>query len=82
MEKPILALQHGHISSCIAIVRALQHSSSDVRTMNLGAMLGKYLSKSDDLKSIEVILTATTDVILKMVNDIAIGTFPLELGEH
>ena len=50
--------------------------------MNLGAMLGKYLSKSDDSKSIEVILTATTDVILKMVNDIAIGTFPLELGEH
>ena len=73
-------MEHGHIKSCIELVRALQHSPSDVRTMNLGALLGKSSSKSES-KYIEAILTATADVILKMVDDIAVGTLPLELGE-
>ena len=76
----ISAVEHGFVESCIAIVGALRHSSSDVRTMNLGAVLGKSSSKSCS-KTIEAMLTASVDVMLEMVSDFGVGTLPLELGE-
>ena len=77
-----LALKEGHIDSCIAMVKALQQSSLEVKTLNLKTMLMMAPSCSE---SVDQVLRATDDTMAKLwtselTQSFESQMFPLEIG--